>query len=74
MTTKTKIANERTVNAALRAAGVPVIVTSRNGYKSIQTIDANGPEVASIYCSYWHNMTIAEWVEECVSNYADATK
>ena len=66
------VASERTVNRALAKAGVPVTVRKFNGYLSIETIDCDGPEVASIFVCYWHEMSLERWVEEVSFNYEAA--
>ena len=66
------VASERTVNRALAKAGVPVTVRKFNGYLSIETIDADGPEVDSIFVCYWHEMSLERWVLEVAANYVSA--
>ena len=66
------VATERTVNRALAKAGVPVTVRKFNGYLSIVTIDADGPEVDSIFVCYWHEMSLERWVAEVSANYEAA--
>lgn len=66
------VASERTVNRALAKAGVPVTVRKFNGYLSIETIDAEGPEVASIFVCYWHEMSLDRWVAEVTAEYETA--
>ena len=66
------VASERTVNRALAKAGVPVTVRKFNGYLSIETIDCDGPEVASIFVCYWHEMSLERWVAEVTANYEAA--
>ena len=68
-TAKTIAPSERTVNRALAKAGVPVTVTKRSGYLQITTIDPNGPEVASVYVCFWHEMSLEEWVGDVTANY-----
>jgi hypothetical protein len=66
------VATERAVNRALAKAGVPVTVCKRNGYLSIETLDCDGPEVASIFVCYWHEMSLERWVAEVTANYEAA--
>jgi hypothetical protein len=63
---------ERSVNAALFKAGIPVTIKTQKGYRSLQTIDPNGPEVDSIFVCYWHHMSLEQWVETVAHHYADA--
>lgn len=63
---------ERSVNRALAKAGVPVTIHTQNGYRCLETIDPNGPEVDSIFVCYWHHMTLEQWVEIASANYDEA--
>jgi hypothetical protein len=67
--------NERSVNRALAKAGVPVVIVSRNGYKSLESTDPDGPaDIDSIYVPYWGDWTLEEWVQEATENYQKALR
>jgi hypothetical protein len=69
---KAPVVSSRSVNAALKKAGVPVTIYAHSGYRSLETVDPDGPEVDSIFVCYWHQMTLEQWVEAASYNYAKA--
>ena len=58
-----KTITSRTINAALRAAGLGVeIINNRDGYSYF--LDRDGNQVGeSVYICYLNQQTISEWVE-----------
>lgn len=64
------VANSRTVNRAIAAAGIPVTLYKGKGYFYIEAAD--GTQVDSIYVPYWDDYTVDEWVEHVRYEYERA--
>lgn len=59
-----KIATRRSVNVALRAAGIPLeFVTTRRGYQYFIFDNGSRYETFSEMVAYVHHLSVAQWVE-----------